>query len=98
MPNEKTLEDAVAKTAAEAAAVHAKIAGLEIQVTNWNAAIAKATADRERYALPGLSGDASAAAATKKAIAEQREAEQNIETLALALPAAILERDSAEKA
>jgi hypothetical protein len=98
MPNEQTLKDHVAKTAAEAAAAHAKIRGLEIQVTDWNAAIAKATADRERYALPGLSGDASAAAATKKAIAEQREAEQNLETLALALPAARVELDNAERA
>jgi hypothetical protein len=98
MSNERDLEDAVAKTAAIVAATSSKLMGLAGQVADWNSAIARATAERERHALAGLSGDASAAAATKKAIAEQRVAQENLETLALAIPAAKLELDRADRA
>jgi hypothetical protein len=97
--NEKDhLEDQVAKTSAVAAAVHAKIAGLEIHVADWTKVAATAAQLREQHALPGLTGDASAAAATKKAIADQREAEQNLETLALAIPPARVQLAEAERA
>jgi hypothetical protein len=98
MSNERDLEDAAGKTAAIVAATSSKLMGLAGQVADWNSAIARATAERERHALAGLSGDARAAAATKKAIAEQRVAQENLETLALAIPAAKLELDRADRA
>jgi hypothetical protein len=92
------LEDAVAKTAAIVAGAHAKIKALEGQAADWTQTVATATADRERLALAALTGDAGAAATVKKAVTQQQEGEQHLETISFALPAARQELAAAERA
>lgn len=98
MSKEKYLEDAVAKTAATAAGWVAKVKALEIQIAETGHAVTAATRDREQHALASTHGDPSALAAIKAARSRQHDAEQSLVDLQFALPAAILERDNAEKA
>ena len=92
------LEDAVAKTAATAAAWHAKIKALEIQIADWTNTVTVATKTREGHALAAALGESAAVAAVKKARADQHEAEQHLADLSIALPAAREQLANAERA
>ncbi len=94
----KTLEDAVAATAATVANWRTKIAKIETQIATENHAITIATKHREQHALAATLGDANAVAAIKQARSEQHEAEQRVADLAIALPAAAENLAAAEKA
>jgi hypothetical protein len=99
MSNETHLEDAVAKTAAEAACWHAKFKALEGQIADWTHAVTTATKLREEHGLAAALGESTALAAVKKARAEQHEAEQHLADLAaIALPASRVHLANAEKA
>jgi hypothetical protein len=97
MPNEKTLQDAVAETAAVVADWRRSAASISTQLNVAGLALARAKKAREAHALKSASGDATAIAAIKSARAEQLAAEQTIDDLKIALPEAEAQLGAAEK-
>jgi hypothetical protein len=93
----KTLEDAVAATAATVADWRTKIAKIDAQIAAENHAITIATKQREEHALAATLGDAVAITEIRKARSSQHESEQRAADLSIALPAAKNQLAAAEK-
>ncbi|SIN82927.1 hypothetical protein SAMN05443247_00025 [Bradyrhizobium erythrophlei] len=98
MSNAKTLEDAVAETALAVTGWKSTIAKIETQLNVAGLALARAKKQREIHALKASMNDAAAVAAIKAARSDQLAAEETINDLKTALPAAQEQLAAAEKA
>jgi hypothetical protein len=95
---QKDLEEAVAKAGDVVLQWKKTIADIETQFNVANLALARAKKTREAHALKAARGDAAAIAAVKHARDAQRDAEQTIEDLRVALPEAEAQLANAERA
>jgi cob(I)alamin adenosyltransferase len=98
MSNAKTLEDAVAKTAAAVTDWRTKIAQIDARIATENHAITIAKQHCEQHALASTLNEPHAVAAIRKAQSELFDSEQHLAVLSIALPKAILELAAAERA
>jgi hypothetical protein len=94
---QEQLEKNVRDTAAFVQDWRKSVADIETQLNIASLALARAKKTREAHALKAAMGDAAAIAAIKHARSEQDAAEQTIEDLRVALPAAQAQLAAAEK-